>query len=200
MPTFTTNIFWDICRHCSIFFCGFQGLGVFPLDSPRNSIHVAATNASRALTTVQFRLATLSKAFLEKVSRRLCRSRRFFFIVRVWEYAHWIRLEILHILPLQMPRELLRQSSLGLQLYLTHLVKNQPMYCEKYGAPVSNPRIQNPIFYLFKKYGASVSNPRIQNPIFDLFLRSLVRLCPILEFKTRFVFCLFCFEKSLVFY
>ena len=35
-------------------------LGVFPLDLPRNSTHIAATNASRALTAVQFRLATLS--------------------------------------------------------------------------------------------------------------------------------------------
>ena len=36
----------------------------------------------------------------------------------VWEYSHWMRLEILHVLALQMPRELLRQSSLGLQLCL----------------------------------------------------------------------------------
>ena len=38
-------------------------------------------------------------------------------ILRVWEYSHWIRLEILHILPPQMPRELLRQSSLGPSIY-----------------------------------------------------------------------------------
>ena len=30
------------------------GLGIFPLDSARNSTHFAATNASRALTTVPF--------------------------------------------------------------------------------------------------------------------------------------------------
>ena len=36
------------------------GLRVFPLDSARNSTHFAATNASRALTAVQFRLATVS--------------------------------------------------------------------------------------------------------------------------------------------
>ena len=43
------------------FLVNLGGLGVFPLDSHRNSTHVAATNASGALTTVQFRSATLPK-------------------------------------------------------------------------------------------------------------------------------------------
>ena len=34
--------------------------------------------------------------------------------------------DILHVLALQMPRELLRQPGLGLQLYLTHLGKINP--------------------------------------------------------------------------
>ena len=42
------------------FFNIFGGLGVFPLDAPRNSTRFGATNASRALTAVQFRLATVS--------------------------------------------------------------------------------------------------------------------------------------------
>ena len=46
------------------------------------------------------------------------RFRIFKYIWGVWEYSHWMRLEILHVLALQMPRELLRQSSLGLQLCL----------------------------------------------------------------------------------
>ena len=37
-----------------------EGLGVFPLDAARNSTRFGATNASRALTAVQFRLATVS--------------------------------------------------------------------------------------------------------------------------------------------
>ena len=50
-------------------------------------------------------------------------------VFRVWEYSHWIRLGILSIFPLQMPRELLRRSSLGLQLYLKHLLKVSQRLC-----------------------------------------------------------------------
>ena len=37
-----------------------EGLGIFPLDAARNSTRFGATNPSRALTAVQFRLATVS--------------------------------------------------------------------------------------------------------------------------------------------
>ena len=63
-----------------IYFCGFRGLGVFPLDSPRNSIHFAATNASRAPTTVQFRLATLSKASFKSQPTSLSLPQGLFFL------------------------------------------------------------------------------------------------------------------------
>ena len=45
-------------------FVNLEGLGVFPLDAVRNSKRFGATNASRALTAVDFRL---SNVFLQLV-------------------------------------------------------------------------------------------------------------------------------------
>ena len=48
-----------LLRPFSILLVNLGGLGVFPLDPPRNSTRFAAANASRALTAVRFRLATV---------------------------------------------------------------------------------------------------------------------------------------------
>ena len=49
-----------LLRTFSILLVNLGGLGVFPLDPPRNSTRFAAANASSALTAVRFRLATVS--------------------------------------------------------------------------------------------------------------------------------------------
>ena len=72
----------------------------------------------------------------------------FFVVFRVREYSHWIRLEILYIFPLQMPRELLRRSSLGLQLYLKHLLKVSQRLCRS-----------RSVFFLKKSLSLQKSQP-----------------------------------------
>ena len=52
--------FWTFAAIFDFFNIFMGGLGVFPLDAPRNSTRFGATNASRALTAVQFRLATVA--------------------------------------------------------------------------------------------------------------------------------------------
>ena len=52
--------FLDFCSHFRFLLIYLGVLGVVPLDAARNSTRFGATNASRALTAVQFRLATVS--------------------------------------------------------------------------------------------------------------------------------------------